>query len=190
MERTIIILGGVAIVVGGVMKPFPILLPQWVWVPLTGIGVLTIVYGVFKPRRPSPAYYGVPSPDKWIWNWSAPIIFERAWPLSRIVPLKKAARLAYEATKGTEVARAAEAANFDVLGYYCNALFDGSTTLLGNRPPSMKLEAIPDEESNRGGFTDNYSAFRRHGADKNLYEGIHIRRSDIRKRVKNMRAKS
>ena len=100
------------------------------------------------------------------------------------IPLKEAATIFYEETRGTRVAEIAERmTNGDVLGYYAHALFDGNTTLYGNYPPSRKLEAVPNEEYGRCGFSSDYNALRRWGRSQNLYEGLQIKRSDVDRRI-------
>ena len=101
-----------------------------------------------------------------------------------LVPLKEAATIAYEETRGTRIAEIAERmTDGDVLGYYAHALFGGDTTLYGKHPPSRKLEAVPKEEYGRCGFSNDYSALRRHGKSRNLYEGLQVKRSDIDRRI-------
>lgn len=105
------------------------------------------------------------------------------------VPLKEAATIAYEETLGTRVATIAEALNADdVLGYYAHALFNGKTTLYGNHPPSRKLEAIPNEEYGRCGFSDDKSALLRHGEKRSLYENLQIKRSDLDRRIAELKS--
>jgi hypothetical protein len=104
------------------------------------------------------------------------------------VPFPEAALMAYEETRGTKAAAIAEGLNRDnVLGYYAHALFDGSTTLYGKHPPSRIIEPIPNEEKARCGFSDDQSALRRHGEDRNLYEDLQIRHSDLSRRIKELR---
>ncbi len=100
------------------------------------------------------------------------------------VPLKEAATTAYEETRGTKAAIIAEGLNRDdILGYYAYALFKGSKMLYGKHPPSRKLEPVPKEEYGRCGFSDDYSSLRRHGEDQNLYEDLQIRRSNLLRRI-------
>ncbi len=99
------------------------------------------------------------------------------------VPLKEAATIAYEETRGTRAAIIAEGLNRDdILGYYAYALFQDST-LYGKHPPSRKLEPVPKEEYGRCGFSDDYSSLRRHGENQNLYEDLQTRRSDLLRRI-------
>ncbi|MCH7935947.1 MAG: hypothetical protein IH994_02505 [Proteobacteria bacterium] len=105
------------------------------------------------------------------------------------VPLKEAATIAYEETLGTQVATVAEALNADdVLGYYAYALFDGKTTLYGNRPPSRKQEPIPNEEYGRCGIYDDYRVLRRPDGGRNLYENLQIKRSDLDRRIAELKS--
>ncbi len=188
MGRWIVILGGIEIVGGGIVTAFPEFLPQWVGFIAIAIGVGTIAFGVWGANRPRPAYYGVPTPDKWIWNWNVRVGATNLFPMGRIVSLHKAARIAYEKTHGTKAAEVAEKLNPDnVLEYYAHALFNGSTTLFGSRHPSTKLGVVPNDEYGRCGFNDDLSAIRRHGDDRNLYENIYIRRSDLRRLIKELR---
>ncbi len=104
--------------------------------------------------------------------------------LDPYVSLKEAATIAYEETRGTKAATIAEGLNRDdILGYYAYALFKGSTILYGKHPPSRKLEPVPNDEYGRCGFSDDYSSLRRHGEDQNLYEDLQIRRSDLLRRI-------
>ena len=107
------------------------------------------------------------------------------------VSLHEAALTAYEETRGTKVATIAEGLNSDnVLGYYAHALFDGSTTLYGKHPPSRILEPIPNVERSRCGFSSDQSALRRHGVNRNLYEDLQIRRSDLLRRITELKDQS
>ena len=100
------------------------------------------------------------------------------------IPLKEAATIAYEETRGTQAATIAEGLNRDdILGYYAYALFKGSRMLYGKHPPSRKLEPVPKEEYGRCGFSDDYSSLRRLGEDQNLYEDLQLRRSDLLRRI-------
>ena len=93
------------------------------------------------------------------------------------VPYHEATLTAYEETRGTKAADIAEGLNRDnVLGYYAHALFDGSTTLYGKYPPSRNLEPIPNEWRAYCVFSDDQSALRRHGEDRNHYEELQIKR--------------
>ncbi len=99
------------------------------------------------------------------------------------IDLHEAATVAYEETRGTKAATIAEGlTRDDILGHYAYALFKGST-LYGKHPPSRKLEPVPKEEYGRSGFSDDYSSLRRHGEDQNLYEDLQIRRSDLLRRI-------
>ncbi len=100
------------------------------------------------------------------------------------VPLRDAAVTAYEETRGTEAATIAEGLNRDdIVGYYAYALFKGDKMLCGKHPPSQKLELVPKEEYGRCGFSDDYRSLRRHGDNRNLYEDLQIRRSDLMRRI-------
>lgn len=105
------------------------------------------------------------------------------------VPLKEAATIAYEEMRGTKAGTIIEGLNKDdVLGYYAHALFNGKTTLYGNHPPSRKLEAIPNEEYGRCGFSDDQNALHRHGENRNLYENLQIKRSDLDRRIAELKS--
>lgn len=98
--------------------------------------------------------------------------------------LHEAALMAYEETRGTRIAEIAEGFNLDnVLGYYARALFDGSTTLFGKYPPSRKLEPIPNTEKGKCIFSPDLKGLQRHGTSRNLYEDLQIKRSDILRRI-------
>ena len=108
---------------------------------------------------------------------------------SELINLSEAVLIAYEETRGTKVATIAEGLNRDdILGYYAHALFDGKTTLYGNHPPSRKLEAVPNEEYGRCGFSDDKNALQRHGENRNLYENLKIKRSDVDRRIAELKS--
>ena len=100
------------------------------------------------------------------------------------VSLKQAATIAYEETRGTQAATIAEGLNRDyILGYYAHALFNDSVVLYGKHPPSRQLEPVPNEEVRRCSFSDDYNSLRRHGENRNIYEGLKIRRTDLWQRI-------
>ncbi len=104
------------------------------------------------------------------------------------VSLKEAATIAYEETRGTKVAAIIEGPNKDnILGYYARALFKG-TTLYGNRPPSRKLEAIPNEEYGRCGISDDQNGLWRRADSRILYENLKIKRSDLDRRIAELKS--
>ena len=139
-------------------------LPLWGWA-LIGMALLAGVSIEYAFRTRSAASAAQQEPD------------------DPYIPLKEAATIAYEETRGTKAATIAEGLNRDhILGYYAYALFKGST-LYGKYPPSRKLEPVPKEEYGRCGFSDDYSSLRRHGEDQNLYEDLQIRRSDLLRRI-------
>ncbi len=110
-------------------------------------------------------------------------------PSDSYISLEEAATIAYEETRGTRVAAIAERISDDnVLAYYAYALFNGTTTLYGNHPPSRKLEAIPNEERGRCGFSNDLQALRRHGKNRNLYENLQIKRSDLNRRIAELKS--
>lgn len=111
-------------------------------------------------------------------------------PSDSYISLKEAATIAYEETRGTRVADIAERLSGDdnVLAYYAYALFSGTTTLYGNHPPSRKLEAIPNEERGRCGISNDLQALRRHGKNRNLYENLQIKRSDVERRISELKS--
>ena len=160
--------------------------------PLVKVGGLVlgaglIVWGVWGLQRDRSN--GVSVKTKWRPMWS--LRFERAdpWPLRRLIPMTEAVKIAYEQTRGYEAARYAESVNPDhVLSYYAHALFDGGSVLYGKHPPSRELEPIPDIENRRCRFSDDQSALQRHADDSNLYEDIHIKLSDLHRRIKELRA--
>jgi hypothetical protein len=106
-----------------------------------------------------------------------------------LIALKEAATIAYEETRGTAVAGVAERmSGGDVLGYYAQALFNKNTTLYGTYPPSRKLEAVSNEESTGCVFSADYDALRRHNEFQNLYENLQIRRSDVDRRIAELKS--
>ena len=110
-------------------------------------------------------------------------------PSDSYISLEEAATIAYEETRGTRVAAIAERISDDnVLAYYAYALFSGTTTLYGNHPPSRKLEPIPNEERGRCGFSNDLQALRRHGKNRNLYENLQIKRSDVNRRIAELKS--
>ena len=109
-------------------------------------------------------------------------------PENEYIGMKEAATIAYEETRGTKAAEIAESVNRDdVLGYYAHALFNGTTTLYGTHPPSQKLEEIPNEEYGRCRFEDDYSSLRRHSEQRNIYENVQIKRSDLERRIQELK---
>lgn len=165
----------------GAAESVAVQVPTWVGWTLTGtIGLLAMtIWEVAKYRGWFP-WQSIARPGVTT-GQSSQTATEGSDPY---IPLKEAATIAYEETRGTKAAIIAEGPNpDDILGYYAYALFKGSTMLYGKHPPSRKLERVPKEEYGRCGFSDDYNSLRRHGKDRNLYEDLQIRRSDLSRRI-------
>ena len=174
---------GLVLAFGVMIWPDPLPLVKWGGLAL-GVGL--IVWGAWGLQRDRASEVFVKT--KWLPMWSLRLERADPWPLRRLIPLQEAVKIAYEQTHDTEAARVAESVNQDnVLGYYAHALFDGGSTLYGKHPPSRELEPIPGEENRRCRFSDDQSAIHRYAGDSNLYEDIHIKLSDLRRRIKELR---
>ena len=187
MERWVFILGGVEIIVGGLVTALPTFVPQWVGFPIMAIGILTIAYGVLTANKPQPAYYGTPTPKAWIWNWRVAVIASSIFPLSRLIPLRQAAQMTYDKTRGSTAAIAAEREGGpeEILSWYSHALTgrDGAT-LYGKKPPSTKFEIVPRENMGQYHFIEQFSAVAYHGKQEPVYENLMIKKTDLKRRAR------
>ena len=159
-----------------VLAGVAILISPWLAIPIALGGVGIIAWGLYPHKIERVISRVLPSriPNK---------------DADPYIPLKEAATIAYEEMRGTQAGTIIEGPNPDnVLGYYAHALFNGKTTLYGNHPPSRKLEAVPNEEYGRCGFSDDQNALRRHGENRNLYENLQIKRSDLDRRIAELKS--
>ena len=192
MERWIIIGGGAVGIVGGLVKPYPQLIPEWIWIFVVLISVATMMYGFFVVGRPKPAYYSTPKPDAWIWNWQIRFQGNYILPLSRLTPLKECARVAYEKTRDSNAAKMAERqpdGREGILSWYAHALTKrGDTTLYGKKPPATKYEVVPNENMGKYHFVESLSAVAYHGKTKWEYEDLRLKRSELRRKIKDIKS--
>lgn len=78
--------------------------------------------------------------------------FYDALPVRRLIPLKDAARLTYERTRSTDMAKMAERpydGKVDILGYYATWLLDREIPVYAIREPIDRHERIPLSEQER-----------------------------------------
>lgn len=192
MERWIIIGGGATVIVGGLGTILPQLIPQWIGIFIVVMGAATMMYGFFVAGRPKPAYYGTPMPDAWIWNWQIRCQGNYILPLSRLTPLKECARVAYEKTRGSNAAEMAERqpdGREGILSWYAHALTArGDTTLYGKKPPATKYEVVPNENMGKYHFVESLSAVAYHGKTKLEYEDLRLKRSGLRRKIKDIKS--
>jgi hypothetical protein len=113
------------------------------------------------------------------------------WIEHSLVPLEEAARTAYDQTRGTVVARAAEessSADGSVLTWYGHALWQ-RLPIFGVWPPATSHEEIPRDQRNVFvmGFDAGRIVLRRsHGNGR--YERIMVRGSDLPAALRSIRA--
>ncbi|MCH7539475.1 MAG: hypothetical protein IH999_03600 [Proteobacteria bacterium] len=195
MERWIIILGGFEIVGGGIVTAYPEFLPQWIGFVAIAIGVLTISYGVWGTDRPRPAYYGSPLRNAWLWNWNVRISASAILPLSRLVPLRRAAQIAYEKTRGSAAAMMAERPIGqelpNPLTWFANALTGKNNqeiALYGMRPHSTKLEIVPPDLLKSCGFSNDVDALIEHTSRRIQYQNLHMKKADLGRRIRDIRS--
>ena len=178
------IIGMAAGVVGEAASSYLPNTPPWIWgiVFWAGIAVIAgaVVWGFWSHAQAK-------KQTRWLRMWDARFDRRDTWPYRRVVPMEEAARIAYEQTRDTLSAKAAERDAESILGYYATALWDGVTNLYGVRPPSTKLELVPDIEANRCGFIDDGAAIKRHGAKEVLYDKLYFKKSDLRRRIKELK---
>ena len=112
------------------------------------------------------------------------------------MPLKEAALRAYEAMRGrTEGSQKLSVGfsemtfsdgNSRPLSWYAIALADrGKTPVFGCHPPSTKLEIVPERLVRaQGSFSDDANEIHYYGKSSPEFSGLLIKRSDFRKRLK------
>jgi len=108
------------------------------------------------------------------------------------IPLKDAARIAYEKTLNTSVSAMAERLGKDsggTLSYYAIALIqdspDSPVQIFGTRPPSTKLEAIPHNKVRAWRFSDDLTALE---SRRREFENLQVRRRDLTRKIKEIQS--
>ncbi|MEE9159843.1 MAG: hypothetical protein V3U60_15850 [Gammaproteobacteria bacterium] len=187
LRHVITVIGGLEIIGGAALTIWPAL-PIGVACGLMGVGLLTVIYGLWgiveKHRKPAPEAE-VP---RWLQMWPFSVHFRDIFPFRRLIPLNEAARIAYERTQGTLAAAAAErpwAGTPDVVGYYATALAgQGDIPVYRFREHIPKLKQIPRNTLPTGSFKDNATTFTQHGKQSPLYRHLVIKRLDSKPRIK------
>lgn len=110
---------------------------------------------------------------------------QSADPADRLIPIREAAILAYELTRGSKAALMAERDGNKnpepILYYYANALVrnSGGIALFGARPPSRQIEEIPSGAIPSYSFSDDLTAVTQSGAFGTKYENLQVREKDV-----------
>lgn len=173
---------GVALAFAVLIWPDPWPLVKWGGLV---VGLCLIVWGLIGVAKDKSQEALKP---KWLPMWSVRFELRDVWPFRRIIPFEQATRIAYEKTRETLYAKAAERmCPDDIRGYYATALWDGVTELYGQRLPSTNLEIIPDEETGKCQFIDGGAAMKRHGENTILYDKLYFKKSDLYRRIKELK---
>ena len=188
MHGWITIASGVATMIGGAaLYWLPLLFFQIAAFVVVSIGFVMTVVGVWQVWESEVEESSGPVPDSWHWNWRVDSRADDIWPVSRLVSLPKAAKIAYDQLQGSLAADMASKMDYP-LSYIAIALSDkGKTPLFGTRPPSTVLQRVPPEECKKSSFIEDGRVLQRYGRGKPLYDNVCIKRSDLKRMIKQLR---
>jgi hypothetical protein len=151
------------------------------------------LFGIDKP----PGLLTSPSADTfglWIGGSIAVIsgfFLVRNYWQKRFISLREGALLAYEKTQGSLAAGMAEGMPGGPLGWYATALVGQPQRehipVYATKPPSRKRIVIPSEELPRGIISDEGRSFKYWGQNEPKYVDLQIKRSYMKKRIKEIR---
>ena len=121
--------------------------------------------------------------------WRFELIRDDKWPIRRVLPLGKAAQIALNQLQGTTITLAAEKLGTTPIGYMTTALTDqGKTKLWATGRYSTKLTPVPEDEAQKCAISDDGYSMTRWGESNSVYNNLHITRTDLNRRIKELRA--
>lgn len=182
----ITLLGGLEIIGGAAMTRWPET-PDGLIYFLFVAGVITVIYGARGIWLTRTAASKIRHKN-WMRMWH----LQRGdrWPFRRILPMQQAAAIAHEKTDETLYASTAERfATDDPRTIFALALWnDGANQLYGTKRRSRMLREIPNDEHGQLGFYEGGKVLKRHGDDQIYFDNVHIKRADMKRRIKEMKA--
>ena len=175
--------------------------PQIIWGVLFwgGFAVIAgaILLGFVGPViSPGLAARAGRAPIYWLPIWRVSAIHLKTPPFRRLISMKRAAQIAYEKTRGTVLAAAAEHTARDlkqgydgILDYYAWSLVGSGDAMeiWGRRPPSTRLEAIDGaEECPQCSFGDGGSSLHRYGDSEPRWIDLMVPKHQLKERIEHI----
>ena len=131
--------------------------------------------------------------SRWMLVWSINKGGQKFWPFCRLIPMRLAAKIAYEETRTTLGVRLQERLNKDpdaMIGVLAQMLVaDDKVAIYGVYPPSQKFEQIPDEDARAFRITDDATEMFESNNEANRYRDLYIKHKDFKRRLGEIKAK-
>lgn len=138
-------------------------------------------------------HFAISKSSEYLHLWSLLGIRKAGWlPFRRAIPIRDAARIAYEVTRDSTFAAMAERTRRDhaleILGAYASAFYDEDRPeiwVFGKRPPSTRYEVVPHSMAAQLWFNDEVTGLKQLGGANELrYTDVAVTKLGLKRLIK------